>query len=145
MKSVEDYLDCLDSRTTGAILLKIKPKKEFVKTLGPEDLYDKFQNTKVGYIKVHKISDNPGIEKNKVYEGVTGAFGEGFAVWISSPSSWFHTSNIKSIDWKNNTFETLNSTYAFEFEELEYKDFAYKLASLGLNSVSKRHIKGHEC
>ena len=145
MESIEKYYSCLDNRTVSAILLRLKPKKEFVKTLGPEDLYDKFQDTKVGYIKLHKISDNEGIEKGRVYEGVTGAFGEGFAVWVSSPREWFHTSTIESIDWDNHTFKTENSTYAFEFEELDYKDLAIKLSNLGIPSASKRYIKGHEC
>ena len=145
MKSVEDYPLCLDSRTVSSILLHLKPKKEFVKSLGPEELYEKFQNTKVGYVKVRKISDNPGIEKNKLYEGVTGAFGEGFAVWLSSPGNWFHTSVIESIDWENKTFRTLNSTYSFEFEELEYQDFGNKLINLGINSAPKQNMKEYDC
>ena len=141
MRSIEEFPFYLDNTTVSAVLLHTKPKKEFVKTLGPEELYDKFQNTKVGYIRLSKISNNPGIEPGKIYEGVTGSFGEEFAVWVSSPRNWFHTSTIKSIDWKNNTFKTLNSTYKFEFEELDYQDFANRLNNLGLNSTSESNIK----
>lgn len=138
MKSVTDYYDCLDHRTVNTILLRNKPKRDFVIELGPEELYERFQKSKVGYIKVHKISDNPGIEKNKVYEGVTGAFGEGFAVWISSPSTWFHTSVIKSIDWDKHTFDTLNSTYAFEFEELSYDELLREFADKDIRSAPRK-------
>lgn len=138
MESIEKYYDCLDSKVISTILLRVKPEKEFVKTLGPEELYDSFQKSKVGYIKVSKISDNPGIKQGSEYEGVTGAFGEGFAVWMSNPSHWFHTSTIKSIDWNNHTFETENSTYKFEFEELEYDKLAHRLLNLGLNSAPKK-------
>ena len=129
MKSIEEYPWHIDARTIAAISLKMKSTEEL-------DTYNNLQNAKVGYIKVHKISDNPGIEKDKVYEGVTGAFGEGLAVWISNPKEWFHTSVIKSIDWKNNTFKTLNSTYAFEFEELEYENLMNKLSDLGICSMT---------
>lgn len=139
MKSIEEYYDCLDRRTISTLMLRFKPKKEFVKTLGPESLYDSFQKSKVGYIKVHKISDNQGIPKNKVYEGLTGLFGEGFAVWISNPSSWFHTSTIKDIDWENNVFHTLNSTYAFEFEELDYKQLVTDFLNFEIESAPKRN------
>lgn len=138
MESIEKYYDCLDHRTVSTLILRTKPKKEFIKTLGPEDLYESFIKSKVGYIKVHKISDNPGIPKSKVYEGVTGAFGEGLAVWISNPSSWFHSSTIKDIDWENNVFHTLNSTYAFEFEELDYKQLVTNFLNSEINSAPKK-------
>ena len=144
MESINKYLDYLDSTTTSFMLLRFKPKKEFVKLVGPEDLYDKFMKTKVGYIKTHKISDNPGIQKGKVYEGITSSFGEGFPVWITNPSKWFHTSIVESIDWENKTFKTNNSVYAFEFEELEYEDLANKLLNLGINSISKQYIEEHD-
>ena len=145
MESIEKYYDCLDSRTIKFLLIRYKPKKEFITTVGPEEAYNKIQESKVGYIKVHKISDNPGIEKNKVYEGITACFGEGLAMWLSNETNWFHTSVIQSIDWNDKTFKTLNSTYAFEFEELEYGNFANELLNLGINSVNKRYVKGHEC
>ena len=138
MKSVTDYYDCLDHRTVNTILLRNKRRKDFVIELGPEELFDRFHKSKVGYIKVHKVSDNPGIEKNKVYEGITAAFGEGFAVWISGPSTWFHTSVIKNIDWDKHTFNTLNSTYAFDFEELSYTDLLKEFSDKEINSALRK-------
>ena len=138
MESIEKYYDCLDSKTLSSVLLRTKPKKEFVKAIGPEELYDKFQDSKVGYVKVHKISDNPGIEKGKLYEGVTGAFGEGFALWLSNPWEWFHTSVIESIDWENKTFKTMNSTYAFDFEELDYHQLVTDFSNHNITSAPKK-------
>lgn len=138
MKSIEEYRNCLDNRTIKFLLLRAKPKKEFITTVGPEEAYDRIQKSKVGYITVHKVSDNPGIEKGKVYEGVTACFGEGLAMWLSSETSWFHTSVIQNIDWENNTFQTMNSTYAFKFEELDPTELVDKLLNLGIESCPKK-------
>lgn len=138
MRSIEDYYNCIDYRTIKFLLLRTKPKKEFIKNVGPEDAYENVQKSKVGYIVVHKISDNPGIKKNKIYEGITACFGEGLAMWLSNETSWFHTSVVKSINWENNTFETENSVYRFKFEELDPTDFVDKLLNLGIESCPKQ-------
>lgn len=137
MESIEKYCSCLDHRTIKFLLLRYKPKKEFITTVGPEEVYDRLHKSKVGYISVHKISDNPGIEKNKVYEGVTACFGEGFAMWLSSENNWFHTSVIQNIDWENNVFKTMNSVYSFKFEELDPTEFIDRLLNLDIESCPK--------
>lgn len=77
------------------------------------------RNSKVGKIKIKKISENPGyLNKNNWFSGITANFGEGMGVYISDTTEWFTTSTIQKIDWENNRFETLNSTYEFQFEEI---------------------------
>ncbi len=144
MKSCKDYYEYLDHRTLKLLMAKATPEKEFLKTYGSEEMYNDLQKAKVGYIKVQKISDNPGIETGKVYEGITGAFGENIAVWISNPSTWFHTSTIKSIDWDKKRFKTENSTYAFEFEEINFDELITKLMDSETDSLARHFLNEYK-
>lgn len=129
MRSIKEFSNYIDKFVRIFLEARTKSKEEFVKT-EPEELYDDIQNSKVGYIKVWKISNNPGIRPGKVYEGFTPMFGENLGVYISSPTSLFRSSTIQEIDWDNNEFHTLNSTYKFEFEELDTTDLPELLSDL---------------
>ena len=97
--------------------IKALSKEEFMKQpRATEELYNNLQKSKQGWIKISRKGDGAGDW------GMTEAFGEGLSCRLSNPSRWYVTSVIQSIDWKNHTFETMNSTYDFEFktkEELE--------------------------
>lgn len=78
------------------------------------------KGSKIGKILVRKISDNYGYLKyNDTFSGITANFKEGMGLYISDTSEWYSTSVIKKIDWDNNKFETLNSVYEFQFNELD--------------------------
>lgn len=100
--------------------LKLMSKEEFDEKYGRDDeLFDNIQHALSGHIKVTKVSDNYGyLSPGEWREGKTPLFGEGIALWIcGTEDDFYHTSTIQSIDWENNTFKTLNSTYKFEFNE----------------------------
>lgn len=94
-------------------------QQEFVDKLkSSAKTYDLYKHSKVGRIKITKVSDNAGyLGKNESREGWVFAFGEGLGCLVESGARWFHTSVVEKIDWENNTFDTMNSTYAFEFKE----------------------------
>lgn len=94
--------------------LKKLPKEEFMNQPGAnEELYKNLQASKSGWIKVSRDYDGAGDW------GMTDAFGEGLSCYMSNPSRWYRTSVIQSIDWENHTFQTMNSTYNFEFKTEE--------------------------
>lgn len=87
------------------------------------NLWELLQNAKEGYIVIEKISNNSGyLRKGEVQRGYTPAFGEGLACYIDNIDSYYFTSNITSINWEDNTFNTLNSTYKFKFYENQNKE-----------------------
>ena len=99
---------------------KHQTKEEFIKQNGEDKLYiwELLQNAKEGDISITKISANVGyLGKNDTERGFTPAFGEGLSCYIDKPDSYYYTSIIQSIDWENNTFKTINSTYKFKFDE----------------------------
>lgn len=94
--------------------LKKMSREEFLNQPGATDeMYEALQKSKEGWIKISRIPDRAGDY------GFTSAFGEGLSCHLSNPSTWYQTSVIQSIDWENNTFKTLNSTYKFEFRDTE--------------------------
>lgn len=120
MKSLNNYIRWMDSNTLGLLKIRAKSDEDLMSLCeGDEKIFKAFREGKCGLIRLHKISDNPGIEKGKEYYGITTCFSENLAVFVSSPDIYFHSSVIKEIDWKNNQFKTLNSVYAFTFEELD--------------------------
>lgn len=75
-------------------------------------------NAKEGHISVTKIEGNESTFKlGTTHSGYTNNFIEGVGCYMENDSEYFHTSIITSIDWKNNTFNTLNSKYKFEFHD----------------------------
>lgn len=125
MQSITKYIPLLSNVNFKTLCHKGFSEEKFIKAYGPlgEKMFNVVTNAKSGLISVYKISDNPGIEKGKVYSGVTTGFNEGIALFIDSEDSWFHTSVIKEIDWDKSEFKTMNSTYHFDFEELDDSSF----------------------
>ncbi|WP_287385708.1 hypothetical protein [Lachnospira sp.] len=107
-----------DDRVNNILELKKLSKEEFLARYPDENIYNDLHNSKVGHIKITKISTNPGyLGENESREGFTPGFGEGISCIISNPEYYYYTSIIKQIDWENKIFYTLNSKYSFEFNE----------------------------
>lgn len=73
-----------------------------------------YSHAKKGYIEITQIKGN---QEGRFERGHTKTFMEGCSLHISTINRWYRTSIIESIDWENNTFKTLNSTYKFNFYE----------------------------
>ena len=86
--------------------------REQLNDLFPEEkgLFDILQGSIEGYFRIQRILPSPSVPR----EGWSYAFGEGLPLHLDTPEEWYSTSNIRTIDWKNLTFITLNSTYRFE-------------------------------
>lgn len=81
-------------------------------------------NAKRGWIEIEKISGK-NLDKHPIgmkRSGYTQTFMEGVRCIMSTMSKWYATSIITEIDWKNNTFKTLNSVYKFNFKEYDSKN-----------------------
>ena len=93
-----------------------KECKDVTKTPLQKDISD----SKSGYLKIEKVSKNFGyLMYGERFEGYTPIFGENLAAYMINPINYFHTSVIKSIDWKKHIIKTMNSEYLFEFKEIE--------------------------
>lgn len=58
--------------------------KDFVRVGGNPELYKAIQDSKVGYIKITKVSSNGGyLSSGESEEGITAAFGEGLSLYIA--------------------------------------------------------------
>lgn len=88
-----------------------------------EDYVDKHAHK--GWITLQKVEgrNNEKIPVGKQYSGYTNTFMEGFSCHVSSPTHWFRSSNVISIDWEKGEFKTLNSTYKFEFTPDSEQEF----------------------
>lgn len=96
--------------------------KDFVKAGGNPELHRAIKDSKVGYIKITKMSNNSGyLRSGESEEGITAAFGEGLSLYISDREQWYRTSIIQKIFWDKGEFTTLNSRYKFEFTEIDYR------------------------
>lgn len=96
--------------------------KDFVKIGGNSELHRAIQDSKVGYIRITKISSNGGyLSTGESEKGITAAFGEGLSLYIVDVEQWYRTSVIQKIYWDRGEFTTLNSRYKFEFEEIDYR------------------------
>jgi len=139
MQSIVKYLHLLSDINFKTLVHKTFDEADFIDAYGElgKKMFNIVKNTKSGLISIYKISDNPGIEKGKVYSGITTGFGEGIALFIDSEDCWFHTSVIKDIDWDKSEFKTVNSTYHFDFEELD--DSSINLFDY-INNDSKSNI-----
>lgn len=102
--------------------------KDFVKAGGNAELHSLIKSSKVGHIKIEKISNNPGyLTEGECEEGITAAFGEGLSLYIADVGQWYRTSVIQKIDWEKGEFITVNSRYKFEFEEIDYRPILEEL------------------
>ena len=93
--------------------------KDFVRVGGNPELHRALKDSKVGYIKITKVSSNGGYCESE--EGITAAFGEGLSLYIADVEQWYRTSVIQKIYWDKGEFTTLNSRYKFEFTEIDYR------------------------
>ena len=139
MQSIVKYLHLLSDINFKTLVHKALDEEDFIDAYGDlgKKMFNIVKNTKSGLISIYKTSDNPGIEKGKTYYGITTGFGEGIALFIDSKDYWFHTSVIKEIDWDKSEFKTMNSTYHFDFEELD--DSSINLSDY-INNDSKSNI-----
>lgn len=102
--------------------------KDFVKVGGNPELHRAIKDSKVGYIKITKVSSNGGyLSSGESEEGITAAFGEGLSLYIADVEQWYRTSVIQKIYWDKGEFTTLNSRYKFEFEEIDYRPILEEL------------------
>lgn len=102
--------------------------KDFVRIGGNPELYKAIQDSKVGHIKITKVSSNGGyLSSGESEEGITAAFGEGLSLYIADVGQWYRTSVIQKIYWDKGEFTTLNSRYKFEFEEIDYRPILEEL------------------
>lgn len=102
--------------------------REFIKAGGDIDSHRLIKDSKVGYIKITKISDNDGyLREGEFEQGITAAFGEGLSLYISDKDRWYRTSNIRKIYWDKGEFTTINSRYKFEFTEIDYRPILNEL------------------
>lgn len=102
-----------------------------------EELNNALQNSKCGIIHVkHAIT-------GKTHYGITAAFGEGVGCYMSNEDEWFTTSTIKKINWEEEYFETLNSKYFFDFEELDFQEL-YNAVFGYMNNITVKVKKLNE-
>ena len=120
-------ISTFDDRINNILELKKLSKEEFLSKYPDEGIFNDLQESKEGHIKITKISDNSGYLKNgDVREGYTPAFGEGLSCYMDCGETYYFTSTIREIDWKNKIFYTLNSKYSFEFDESTYPESSNK-------------------
>ena len=107
-----------------------------------DEYADKLLKSKVGYIRIQKISGNPGyLRSGGIEEGWCFVFGEGFSCYIDNGYSYYYTSTIQKIDWDKNEFDTINSRYSFELDEIDFRELLSKLdewKSESRNSTQKQ-------
>lgn len=102
--------------------------RDFVKVGGTIELYQSIRDSKVGYIKITKVSSNDGyLSEGESEEGITAAFGEGVSLYIAGVEQWYRTSVIRKIFWDKGEFTTMNSRYKFEFKEIDYRPILEEL------------------
>jgi hypothetical protein len=102
--------------------------KDFIKAGGNCELHQAIKDSKVGYIKITKISSNGGyLAEGDSEEGITAAFGEGVGLYIAGVEQWYKTTTIRNIFWDEGEFTTMNSRYKFEFTEIDYRPILEEL------------------
>lgn len=121
MKSIDLREMALWCNPTIQKILKLR--SEDSEDVEIKEILENIKNSKVGFIEISKESPNPGyFLQNEGISGVTAAFGEGIACWISGNKDLFYTSTIDKIDWDNGKFYTQNSVYKFTFNERDYNE-----------------------
>lgn len=117
-----------DSYIRSTIKYREMSLREFVKSGGTPEIHMLIKDSKVGYIKITKISDNGGyLTQGESQEGITAAFGEGLSLYIAGVEEWYRTSVIQKIYWDKGEFTTCNSRYKFEFTEIDYRPILEEL------------------
>jgi hypothetical protein len=126
-------------RVYELLKLKITPENELGEDLAKySNILDEIKNSKSGWIKIKKISDNGGyLTKNESESGWFAVFAKGMSLYIGNGSHYYYTSNIVDIDWDKKLFLTLNSIYSFEITEYDAKDMIDAINELFSNKNVK--------
>lgn len=112
MRTLREMLDLMDPGVEHILFHRLLDKERFMQLVESEELYNCLHKSKAGLIKISYLNGS-----NK-HNGFTAAFGEGIACRMSNDKNWYSTSTIKSINWEDKTFETLNNIYKFDFQEV---------------------------
>lgn len=117
-----------DSFIKASLKYRTMHLRDFVKEGGTPELHQLIKDSKVGYIKITKISSNDGyLSEGGSKEGATAAFGENLGLYIAGVGQWYRTSVIRHIYWDKGEFTTINSRYKFEFKEIDYRQILEEL------------------
>jgi len=115
---IMEYIDLCKAVKRQRQLKELKEEtlETLQKLVGDEEtakrIYNYLQNCKEGYMKIRRIRPSRGEE----HEGWTFVFAEGLPLHLDTPLTWYSTSNIVKIDWKQHVFTTQNSEYFFKFK-----------------------------
>lgn len=103
--------------------LKLTPENELESLVKDPKLIEGIKNSKSGWIKIKKISNNIGyLFTNESVSGWFAILTKGMSLHLGDDSQFYYTSNIVDIDWDKKLFLTLNSIYSFEITEYDAKD-----------------------
>lgn len=112
MKTLLEIILMIDDNVQRILISRFLSEEEFINKFQNEQLYNYLHNSKCGYIRITNF------DTGETHYGITGAFGENIGCYMSNEDEWFTTSIIQKIDWDKKKFQTMNSVYKFEFEEL---------------------------
>lgn len=113
----------LPSEIYELLKLKLTPENELKGIVKNLKIVERIKNSKSGWIKIKKISDNGGyLTKNESESGWFAVFTKGMSLYMGDDLHYYYTSNIVDIDWDKKLFLTLNSIYSFEIIEYDAKD-----------------------
>ena len=91
------------------------------------EYFHKIKNSKSGYIRIIKTSDNQGyLRESESREGFTPILAEDFSCHVILDDiyeDYYYTSTIQKIHWDKGEFETKNSTYSFVFKEMSPEEY----------------------
>lgn len=113
----------LPTRVYELLKLKLIPENELENLVKDPKLIEGIKNSKSGWIKIKKISDNAGyLNEGESMFGWFAILAKGLSLYMGDESHFYYTSNIVDIDWNKKLFLTLNSIYSFEITEYDAKD-----------------------
>lgn len=113
----------LPTRVYELLKLKLTPENELENLVKDPKLIERIKNSKSGWIKIKKISNNAGyLSAGESMFGWFAILAKGLSLYMGDESHFYYTSNIVDIDWDKKLFLTLNSIYSFEITEYDAKD-----------------------
>ena len=128
----------LPTRVYELLKLKLTSENELENLVKDPKLIEGIKNSKSGWIKIKKISDNVGyLSEGESMFGWFAIFAKGLSLYMGDDSHFYYTSNIVDIDWDKKLFLTLNSIYSFEITEYDAKDMVDAIKELILNENAK--------
>lgn len=128
----------LPTRVYELLKLKLVPESELENLVQDPKLIEGIKNSKSGWIKIKKISDNAGyLNMGESMFGWFAIFAKGLSLYMGDDSHFYYTSNIVDIDWDKKLFLTLNSIYSFEITEYDAKSIIDAIEKLISNENAK--------